>query len=90
MFTDNPTLEVGYAQDRGRPSFELAEISGYPALVSRPLADEPICDIDVKPAERQSFSVTYESRELKNDPQQSCEVGKQVAAAVLMNLPLKG
>lgn len=90
MFTDNPTLEVGYAQDRGRPSFELTEISGYPALVSRPLADEPICDIDVKPAERQSFSVIYESRELKNDPQQSCVVGKQVAAAVLMNLPPKG
>src|ERR687893_816682 len=47
MFTDNPTLEVGYAQDRGRPSFELIEIGGYPALVSRPLVDEPICDIDV-------------------------------------------
>ncbi len=89
MFIDNPTLEVGYAQDRGRPSFELTEIASYPALVSRPLADEPICDIDVKLAERQSISVTYESRELKNNPQQSCEVGKQVAAAVLMNLPLK-
>ncbi|MCA1705805.1 MAG: DUF3558 domain-containing protein [Actinobacteria bacterium] len=90
MFTNNPTLEVAYSQDRVRPSFELTEIAGYPTLVSRPLADEPICDIDVKPAERQSFSVTYESRELKNDPQQSCEVGKQVATAVLMNLPLKG
>ncbi|MGH3973820.1 MAG: DUF3558 domain-containing protein [Pseudonocardiaceae bacterium] len=89
MFTDNPTLEVGYTQDRDRPSFELTEISSYPALVSRPLADEPICNIDVKPAERQSISVTYESRELKDNPRQSCEVGKRVAAAVLMNLPLK-
>lgn len=90
MFTDNPTLEVGYAQDKGRPSFELTEIAGYPALVSRPLADEPICDIDVKPAERQSVSITYESKEFNNNPQQACEVGKQVAAAVLMNLPPKG
>jgi hypothetical protein len=33
--------------------------------------------------------VTYESDTFNNNPQQSCEVGKQVAAAVLMNLPLK-
>ena len=90
MFTDNPTLEVAYNQDRGLPFFELTEINGYPAIVSRTNADLPICDIDVKPAERQSVSVTYESQDFKNNPQQSCEVGKQVAAAVLMNLPLKG
>jgi hypothetical protein len=80
---------VGYNQDRGRPSFELTEIAGYPALVSRPLANEPICDIDVKPAERQSVSVTYESKEFKNNPEQACVVGKQVVAAVLTNLPPK-
>ncbi len=90
MFTNNSTLEIGYAQDRNRPSFELTEVAGYPALVSRPLADEPICDIDVKTAERQSFSATYESDEFKNNPQQSCEIAKQVAVAVLMNLPPKG
>jgi hypothetical protein len=89
MFTNNPTLEVGYNQDRKRPSFELTEIAGYPAIVSRPLANEPTCDIDVKPAERQSVSVSYESGELKNNPEQSCVVGKQVAAAVLMNFPAK-
>ncbi|MGH3719999.1 MAG: DUF3558 domain-containing protein [Pseudonocardiaceae bacterium] len=89
VFTDNPTLEVAYNQDRGRPSFQLTEIAGYPTLVSRPLADEPICDIDVKPAERQSVAMTYESKEFKSNPQQACVVGKQVAAAVLMNLPLK-
>ncbi|MGH3788569.1 MAG: DUF3558 domain-containing protein [Pseudonocardiaceae bacterium] len=89
MFTNNPTLEVGYEQDRTRPSFELIEIAGYPALVSRPLADQPICDIDAKPAERQSVSVTYESKELRNSPQQACVVGKQVMEAVLMNLPPK-
>jgi hypothetical protein len=83
-------LEVAYNQDRGLPFFELTEINGYPAIVSRTNADLPICDIDVKPAERQSVSVTYESQDFKNNPQQSCEVGKQVAAAVLMNLPLKG
>ncbi|MGH3900301.1 MAG: DUF3558 domain-containing protein [Pseudonocardiaceae bacterium] len=89
IFTDNPTLEVAYGQNRGRPFFELTEISGYPALVSRTNVDLPICDIDVKTAERQSVSMTYESKEFRNNPQQACVVGKQVAAAVLMNLPPK-
>ncbi len=89
MFTDNLTLEIAYNQDQDRPFFELTEIAGYPALVSRTNAELPICDIDVKPAERQSFSVTYESKEFNDNPQQSCEVGKQVAAAVLTNLPPK-
>lgn len=88
-FTNNPTLEVAYGKRKGLPFFELTEITGYPALVSRTNAELPICDIDVKPAERQSFSVTYESKEFNDNPQQSCEVGKQVAAAVLTNLPSK-
>jgi hypothetical protein len=33
--------------------------------------------------------LTYEALDLRSNPQQSCDVGKQVAAAVLMNLPLK-
>ncbi|MGH4010300.1 MAG: DUF3558 domain-containing protein [Pseudonocardiaceae bacterium] len=89
MFTNNPTLEVAYNQDRDRPFFELTEIADYPALVSRSNADLPICDIDVKPAEGQSVSITYESKEFNDNPQQACVVGKQVAEAVLMNLPLK-
>ncbi len=92
MFTNNPTLEVGYSKDhRGLPFFELTEIAGYPAIVTRTNADIAHCDIDVKTAERQSFTVFYQSQEqaLKNNPQQSCEVGKQIAAAVLMNLPPK-
>lgn len=92
MFTNNPTLEVLYSKDhRGMPFFELTEIVGYPAIVSRTNADIAICDIDIKAAERQSVTMTYHSEEpaLKNDPQQSCEVGKKIAAAVLMNLPPK-
>jgi Protein of unknown function (DUF3558) len=88
-FTNNPTLEVSYNKNRDRPFFELTEIFGYPAVVSRTNAGLPICNIDVKPAERQSFSLTYSSKEFNDNPQQSCEVGKQVAAAVLMNLPPK-
>jgi Protein of unknown function (DUF3558) len=88
-FTNNPTLEVAYNKDQNRPFFALTEIAGYPAIVTRTNANMPVCDIHVKPAERQSFSLTYESQEFKSNPQQSCEVGKQVAAAVLMNLPLK-
>lgn len=89
-FTNNPTLEVAYSKRQNLPFFALTEIAGYPALVTRTNAEIPICDIDVKPAERQSFSLTYNSKLFNNNPQQSCEVGKQVAAAVLMNLPLKG
>jgi len=92
MFTNNPTLEVAYRRDhRGLPFFEMTEISGYPAIVTRTNADILVCDIDVKVAERQSVTVIYQSQEqeLRNNPQQACVVGKQVAAAVLMNLPLK-
>lgn len=87
VFTNNPTLEVAYTKDRRLPFFELTEIAGYPAIVTRTNADLPSCDIDIKTAERQSITVIYDSREFKNNPQQSCEVGKQVAAAVIMNLP---
>jgi Protein of unknown function (DUF3558) len=89
VFTNNPTLEVGYNQDRNRPSFQLTDVLGYPALVSRPTADSPSCAVDIKLANRQSVSINYESRELDNSPQQSCEVAKQVAAAVVKNVPLK-
>lgn len=89
VMTNNPTLEVAYIQERGRPSFELTEIAGYPAVVSRSNADLPSCGVAIKPAERQSVSITYDSKEFNSNPQQSCEVAKQVAAAVVMNVPLK-
>lgn len=91
VFTDNPTLEAAYNQDRGLPSFALTDIAGYPALVSRSNANSPSCDVDVKLAERQSVSINYESKEFDNNPQQSCVVAKQVAAVVvmMMNVPPK-
>ncbi|HEY6422767.1 MAG TPA: DUF3558 domain-containing protein [Pseudonocardiaceae bacterium] len=88
-FTNNPTLEIVYYRERLRPYFELTDIAGYPATVTRSNPDLPHCDVDVKPAERQSFSLSYDSDALKSDPQQACVVGKQVAAAVLTNLPPK-
>lgn len=88
-FTNNPTLEVAYSKDQGSPFFELTDIAGYPAIVTRTNADLPSCDIDVKAAERQSVTVVYDSKEFSKNPQQSCEAAKQVAAAVLMNVPLK-
>lgn len=90
MFTNNLTLEAIYNRRQSYSFFELSEISGYPAIVRRTNADNPSCDIDIKPAERQSVSVGYRSKEFKNNPQQACEINKQVAAAVLMNLPAKG
>ncbi len=89
-FTNNLTLEAVYSRERDRPFFELTEIAGYPATVTRSNPDLPHCNIDVKPAEHQSVSVSYDSDTFNNDPQQACVVGKQVAAAVLMNLPPKG
>lgn len=79
VFTNNPTLEVAYSKRQGLPFFELTEIVGYPAIVTRPKADMPHCAIDVKPAELQSFSLSYDSDTLNNNPQQACVVGKQVS-----------
>lgn len=89
VFTNNPTLEVAYSKRQGFPFFQVTEIAGYPTIATRTNADLPSCDISVKPAERQSFSVSYDAETFNNNPQQSCEVGKQVAAAVVMNLPPK-
>lgn len=87
--TADLTLESVYRKRHSFAFFELTEISGYPATVSRASANLPTCDIDLKPAERQTVSLTYESHELGRDMQQACEVGKQVAMTVLMNLPPK-
>ncbi|MGH3695015.1 MAG: DUF3558 domain-containing protein [Pseudonocardiaceae bacterium] len=89
MFTNNPTLETVYSRRQSYPFFELTEILGYPAIIKRTNADDPSCDIDIKPAEHQSVSVGYRSKEFNDNPQQACEINKQVAAAVLMNLPPK-
>jgi hypothetical protein len=42
-----------------------------------------------KTADRQSVSITYDSKEFNSNPQQSCEAAKQIAAAVVLNVPLK-
>lgn len=89
-FTNNPTLEVVHPREHGRPFFELTEIGGYPAIVTRSNPDLPQCHIDLKPADRQSVWVSYDSKLFRDDPRQACVVGEQVAAAVLMNLPPKG
>lgn len=90
VFTNNPTLEAAYSQRQGRPFLELTDIAGYPTIATRSDADLPVCSILVKPAERQSFTVTYDADEFDKNPQQACGVGKQVAETVLMNLPVKG
>jgi hypothetical protein len=87
--TNNATLEASYNQYRSRPDFNLVEIAGYPALISRSNVNLPSCDIDIKLAERQSVSITYIAREFSSNPQQSCVAAKQVMAAVVMNVPPK-
>jgi hypothetical protein len=88
-FTDKPTLEEVYNRRGTFPYFELTEVGGYPAIASRADANLPVCDIDIKPAEGQSVTVTYDSTAFNKIPDQGCVVGKQVARAVLKNLPPK-
>lgn len=86
-FTDKLTLEEVYDRREILSYFELTEIGGYPAIVSRTEATLPVCDIDIKPAEHQSVTVSYDSTAFNDEPQKGCVVGKQVAEAVLNNLP---
>jgi Protein of unknown function (DUF3558) len=89
LSADNAAFEAAYSRDRGLAFFELTNIAGYPAIVTRTNPNLPICTVKVKVAEQQSISVDYEDKVLNKNPQQSCEVGKRVAAAVLANVPPK-
>lgn len=86
-FTNKLTLEEVYNRRASLPYFELTRIGGYPAIVSRTDATLPVCDVDIKPAERQSVTVSYDATRFNTQPQQGCVVGRQVAEAVLANLP---
>lgn len=87
--TGKPTFEEVYGQRGMFHYFELTEIGGYPAIVSRTDAALPVCDIDLKAGEDQSVTVSYDSTAFNKIPQQGCVVGKRVARAVLQNLPPK-
>lgn len=89
-FTNRLTLEEVYNQRARLPYFELTRVGGFPAIISRTDASLPVCDIDVKPAERQSVTVTYDATRFNNAPQQGCVEGRRVAEAVLANLPPAG
>ncbi len=86
-FTNRLTLEEVYTRRESLPYFELTRIGGYPAIVSRTDESLPVCDIDIKPAERQSITVSFDSTEFNKAPQQGCVVGRRIAEAVLSNLP---
>jgi Protein of unknown function (DUF3558) len=86
---DSSTFDTAYNRERGLPVFEVTSISGYPALAMMANTKLPICTVEIKLAERQSVSVDYEDKTLNKNPQQSCEIGKRVAAAVLTNVPPK-
>lgn len=86
-FTNRLTLEEVYTRRESLPYFELTRIGGYPAIVSRTDESLPVCDIDIKPAERQSVTVSFDSTEFNKQPQQGCVVGRRIAETVLSNLP---
>jgi hypothetical protein len=87
LSADNSAFEAAYSRDRGLAFFELTDIAGDPAIVTRTNPNLPICTVKIKVAEQQGISVDYEDKALNKNPQQSCEVGKRVAAAVLTNVP---
>lgn len=89
LSVNNPSFDAAYSRDRGLPFFEVITIAGYPAIVTMANAKLPICTVKIKVAEQQSVSVDYEDKTLNKNPQQSCEIGKRVAAALLTNVPPK-
>lgn len=89
LSVNNPAFDTAYTRDRGLPLFEVITIDGYPTIVTMTSAKLPICTVKMKVAEQQSVSVDYEDKTLNKSPQQSCEIGKRVAAAVLTNVPPK-
>lgn len=85
-YTNKVTLEEVYARRATLPYFELTQVGGYPAIVSKTKTRLPACDIDVKPAEHQSLTVSYDSTKLNNRPEQGCAEDKRVVQTVLTNL----
>jgi hypothetical protein len=83
------TLEDIYARRASLPYFQLTQLSGYPATAVRSDPRLPVCDVDLKAAEGQSVTVSYDTTKLDKEPQQGCVTGKAVAQEVLKNLPLK-
>lgn len=89
LSVNTPAFDVAYNQYRGLPLFDVTTIAGDPAIVAMANPKLPICMVKLKVADQQSISVDYEDKALNKNPQQSCEVGKRVAAAVLTNVPPK-
>lgn len=83
------TLEEVYDRRDSLPHFELTQLAGYPATASRSDPKLPVCDVDVKTAEGQSLTVSYDSTKLNKTPERGCVVGKEVALEVLKNVPPK-
>lgn len=85
--TEELTLEQVYSGRDSLPYLEVTELGGHPAVVSRTQDDLPVCDVDIKLAERQSVTVSYDSIAFNDTPHQGCVVGKRVAQVVLENVP---
>lgn len=83
------TVEGVYARRAKLPAFELTNLAGYPATATRTDGKRPACDVDLKAADGQSVTVSYDAAELDKMPQRGCAVAKEVALAVLQNLPAK-
>ena len=60
-FTDRLTLEEVYDQRAGLPYFELTRVGGIRRSCRGSMRTLPVCDIDIKPAERQSVTVSYDA-----------------------------
>jgi Protein of unknown function (DUF3558) len=74
-----------YARRATFPVFELTQVSGHPAIRTKDNAADTSCVFRVAVAPRQTFVVEFTS--LRQGLEEPCGPAKELAEAVLVNLP---
>jgi hypothetical protein len=78
-----------YVQRAAFPVFEITDVAGHPAIRTKDLRDGASCNFVVAAAERQALDVRFTS--LRQGLEEPCGPAREIAEAVLANLPpLKG
>jgi hypothetical protein len=78
-------LRNAYAQRSTFPIFEVTQVSGYPAVRTKDLADGTSCTFRVAAADGQTFVIDFTS--LRQGLEEPCGPARELAEAVLANLP---
>ncbi|MDQ2790904.1 MAG: DUF3558 domain-containing protein [Actinomycetota bacterium] len=87
--TTNDAMHNVYAQRATFPVFEVTQVAGYPAVLTKNNAAATSCYMQVAAAERQTFIVRFTS--LRQGLEEPCGPARALAEDVVANLPpLKG